>query len=68
MLPMFVARSSSDGNPMRYVLLVLLVTKCFHIICGVRRGLLLRDVSQREAMQKEAALQHLQLSALPPDD
>ena len=37
MLPVAVARSSSDGNAIRYILPVLWMTSCFHIIERIGR-------------------------------
>ena len=34
-LPVTVARSSSDGNAVRYVLPVLWMTSCYHIVQGI---------------------------------
>ena len=38
MLPAAVARSSSDDNAIRYVLLVLWMTSCFHTVARTVRG------------------------------
>jgi len=38
MLPVVVARSSSDDNAVRYVLPVLWMTSCFHVIGQIHRG------------------------------
>ena len=58
MLPVAVARSSSDNRVIRYVFPVLWTTSSVHMmgICGVRRGLRPRNVSQREATQRGAEL------------
>ena len=36
MLPVAVARSSSDDNAMRYALPVLLMTSCFHVMVQIQ--------------------------------
>ena len=57
-LPVAVARSSSDDTAMRYVLPVLRMTSCFQIIghfSGVRQADV-RDVSQRETTRSFSAL------------
>ena len=71
MLAVAVAQYSSDDNVICCMLPVLWMTSFFHIIgqhiCSVQWGLRLRDVSQREAMQRATELQ-LHPSALPPTD
>jgi len=54
-----VARSSCDNSAVCYILPLSCMASCYHIIgmCRVRRCLRLRDVSQREARQREAELQ-----------